>query len=90
MPHPKKQTCAKICRPFNPTNKRVLTKQWLVLCNTDGIPYRVFCGLLGWVRCLVVCFLYKTNRKTTKNCLLWEKSGPNATFNLIFLGLGWP
>ena len=21
---------------------------------------------------------------------LWEKSGPNATFNLIFLWLGWP
>ena len=27
---------------------------------------------------------------THKKKLLWEKSGPIATSNLIFLGLGWP
>ena len=26
---------------------------------------------------------------THENYLLWKKSGPNATFNLFFLGLGW-
>ena len=39
---------------------------------------------------LVVCFLYKTNPKPTKKKLRCEKVGQNATFNLIFLGLGWP
>ena len=42
------------------------------------------------VRFLVVCFLRKTNPDPRKIKLLWEKRGPNATFNLVFLGLGWP
>ena len=38
---------------------------------------------------LVFCFLYKTNPnpRKKKNC---RKKCPNATFNLMFLGLGWP
>ena len=44
-----------------------------------------------WVGFHVACFLYKIKSQTTKNyLLLWEKSGPNATFNLIFLWVGWP
>ena len=48
-------------------------------------------GEFGWVRTLVVCFLHKANpNQPTKTYLLFEKSGPIATFNLILLGLGWP
>ena len=43
---------------------------------------------LGW-GFLVVCFLYKTNPNPPKKTNPVGKSGPNATFNLIFLGLGW-
>ena len=43
----------------------------------------------GLVRFLVVCFLYKTNPNPPKSICSQGKSGPNATFNLIFLGLGW-
>ena len=47
-------------------------------------------GEFGWVEFLVVCFLYKLKYQPTKKYLLWEKVAQNATFNLIFLGLGWP
>ena len=47
---------------------------------------RVF---VGWVRFLVVCFLYKPIL-THETLFAVGKSGPNATFNLFFLGLGWP
>ena len=47
-----------------------------------------FCGEFGWVRFLVVCFLYKTNPNPRKTRLLWEKSGPNVNFNLIFSWVG--
>ena len=50
----------------------------------------MFCGEFGWVTLLVVRFLYETVPNPTKNYLLWEKSGPIATFNLIFLWLGRP
>ena len=47
------------------------------------------CGEFGWVRFLVVCFLYKTNPNPRK-IIAVGKSGPFANFNLFFLGLGWP
>ena len=50
---------------------------------------RVFCGEFGWVRFLVVYFPYKTNLDPRK-MICCGKKWPNATFNLIFLGLGWP
>ena len=52
--------------------------------------YRVADNLVGLGFLNEICFLYKTNLKPTENSLLWEKRGPNATFNLFFLGLGWP
>ena len=57
------------------------------------LQHRVFFREFGWVGFLMVCFLHimdKINPNPPKKYLLWEKSGPNATFNLIFLGLGWP
>ena len=48
------------------------------------------CGEFDWVRSLVACFLYKTNPNPRKNICCGKKSGPNATFSLFFLGLGWP
>ena len=53
------------------------------------VPYQGVCGEFGWGRFLVVCFLYKTNPNPRKNILLWEKVAQIATFNLVFLGLGW-
>ena len=38
---------------------------------------------------LAVCFLRMKN-PTPRKMFALGKSGPNATFNLIFLGLGWP
>ena len=52
--------------------------------------YQGVCGEFGWVRFPVICFLYKTNPNPRKSYLLWGKSDLNATFNLIFLVLGWP
>ena len=43
---------------------------------------------MGWVSCSL--FLVQNRSQLTKNYLLWEKSGLSATFDLIFLGLGWP
>ena len=37
----------------------------------------------------MVCFHYKINPNPRKN-ICCGKKWPNATFNLIFLGLGWP
>ena len=54
------------------------------------VNIRVFAENFGWVRFLVVCFLYKTDPKPTKKIFAVEKSGLIATFNLFFLGLGWP
>ena len=54
---------------------------------------RGFCGELGWVGFLVVCFLHKINpnqRKTTKKYLLWEKGPKIPILTENFLGLGWP
>ena len=48
------------------------------------------CVDFGWVRFLVVCFLYKINLNPRKSYLLWKKVAQNATFNLFFLGLGSP
>ena len=45
-------------------------------------------GESGWVRFLVVCFLYKTNPNPRKTICCGKKSAPNATINLFFLGLG--
>ena len=58
---------------------------------SDGGPFNHWgvCGELGWVRFSVVCFLYKTNPNPRKLFAV-GKSGPNATFNLFLLGLGWP
>ena len=49
----------------------------------------VFAENFGWVGFLVVCLLYKTI-PTHERFFPIGKSGPNATFNLNFLGLGWP
>ena len=35
-------------------------------------------------------FFTKKQSQPTKNYVLWVKSGPNATFTQIFLGLSWP
>ena len=44
-----------------------------------------------WVGFLVVCSLYKTNpNPRKKNICCGKKWPPSATFNIIFLGLGWP
>ena len=47
-------------------------------------------GQFGWVRFRVVCLLHKTNANPRKKIFAVGKSGPKATFNLFFLGLGWP
>ena len=38
----------------------------------------------------LACFLYKVSIPTHEKLVSVGKSGPNATFNPIFLGLGWP
>ena len=43
----------------------------------------------GWARFLVVCSYIKPI-PTHEKLFVVGKSGPNATFNLSFLGLGWP
>ena len=45
-------------------------------------------GEFGWLGFLV-CFLYKINPNPRKN-IFCEKTWPNATFDLVFLGLSWP
>ena len=56
------------------------------------VNIKVVAENLGCVKFLVVCFLHITNPNPRKKYLLWDKSGPNATFNLIFfvgrVGLG--
>ena len=47
-------------------------------------------GEFGWVRFLVVCFPIHNQSQPTKKYFVVGKSGPNATFHLFFLGLGWP
>ena len=42
----------------------------------------------GWVSCSL--FPIQNQSQPTKSNLPWEKSGPNATFNLFFVGFGWP
>ena len=54
------------------------------------LPNRVFADDFGWVGFLVVCLLYKTNPNPRKKIFAVGKSGPRASLNLIFLGLGWP
>ena len=46
--------------------------------------------VLGWVRFLVVCFSYIKPIPTHETSFAVGKSGPNATLNLFFVGLGWP
>ena len=48
-----------------------------------------FWGNFGRVRFPVVCLLYKVN-PNPRNIFFVGKNGPNATFILILLGLGWP
>ena len=43
---------------------------------------------LGWVSCSL--FSYIKSIATLEKIFAVEKSGPNAAFNLFFLGLGWP
>ena len=45
-------------------------------------------GECGWVGFLTVCFPYKSIPAYEKIAV--GKRGPNATFDLFFLGLGWP
>ena len=76
------------------------TLQYLVpgtqFTNCHGGPFarvlhQLVCEQFRCVGFLVVFFLDKSPSQPTKNYLLWEtKSGPNATFDFIFLGLGWP
>ena len=42
---------------------------------------------LGFLKSVYYIESIPTHEKMT---LLWEKRVPNTTFNLIFLGLGWP
>ena len=44
-------------------------------------------NLVSWVR-LVTCFLHEI-LPTHEKMFAVGKSGPNATFNPVFLGLGW-
>ena len=44
---------------------------------------------LGWVGVLV-CSLFIKSIPTQRQLFAVGKSGPNAAFTLIFLGLGWP
>ena len=46
------------------------------------------CGEFGWVGLLVVYFPHKINPNSRKNICCGTKGGPNVTFDLIFLGLG--
>ena len=43
-------------------------------------------GEFGWVGFLVVCFQYKTNPNPQRKKIAVGKNGPNATFDLFFLG----
>ena len=43
--------------------------------------------LLGWVSSLFPIYVINPNHQKS---FAVGKSGPNAKFNLIFLGLGWP
>ena len=61
----------------------------LNLCMSTIGLYAV-CGELGWVGFRVGCFRYKTNPNPHEKIFAVGKSGPIATFNLFFLGLGWP
>ena len=54
------------------------------------LSYYGVCQECGWVRFLAVYFPHKTNPNPRKIYMLWEKVALNATFNLFFLGLGWP
>ena len=54
------------------------------------LSYYGVCQECGWVRFLAVYFPHKTNPTPRKIYMLWEKVALNATFNLFFLGLGWP
>ena len=60
----------------------------LELGQTQPLYYYGVRGEFGWVRFLVVCFLYKPIPTHEKSFAV-RKSGPNATFfSIIFLGLG--
>ena len=50
---------------------------------------RVLRGDFGWVG-LHVCLLHKINPQANEKLFAVGKNGPNATFDLFFLGLGWP
>ena len=53
-------------------------------------PYYGVCGEFGWVRFLVVYFLYKTNPNPPK-IICCRKKWPKRHFlTNFFLGLGWP
>ena len=54
------------------------------------VSYQGVCGEFGWVGFLVVCFPYETNLNIRKIIYSGKKVAQNATFNLIFLGFGWP
>ena len=63
-----------------------------ILClyiQVHFVHYYGVCREFGWVRFLVVCFLYKPIL-THEKLFAVGKSGPHATFNLLFLGWGWP
>ena len=45
-------------------------------------------NLVSWVR-LVTCFLHEI-LPTHEKMFAVGKSGPNATFKIVLLGLGWP
>ena len=50
----------------------------------------MFADNFGWVGFLAVCFLHRITIPTHEKTFAVVKSGPNATFNLIFIGSGWP
>ena len=56
---------------------------------TRSLRYQGVCGELDWVRFRVVISYIKPI-PTHEKIFAVGNSGPHATFNLFFLGLGWP
>ena len=63
----------------------VVSSGWLIGWLLTGCLRR---NWLGWVSCSSVSYIKSI--PTHEKIFAVGKSGPNAAFNLIFLGLGWP
>ena len=78
---------------FSVKSSLTAVRQGAKVPSSDIFDCPVFAEDLVGLGFLQFCFLCKTNPNLTKNYLLWEKGGPNATFKPIFswvgLALGW-